>query len=116
MRERWVTFDCYGTLVDWHTGFWTILGPTAGARTAALLEAYHEFERVIQASRTHRPYKDVLIEALLRAAEKCGINVSETQARLLPQSWRTLPLFLDTEPMLAQLRAKGFRLAVLTNC
>ena len=60
--------------------------------------------------------KDVLATALLRAAEQAGVTLSEPQARALPDSWATLPIFDDTEPMLADLRAMGCRLAVLTNC
>jgi 2-haloacid dehalogenase len=51
MSVRWVTFDCFGTLVDWYSGFATILRPIAGDRTADLLRAYHSFEGQIGAER-----------------------------------------------------------------
>ena len=38
-RERWVTFDCYGTLVDWHRGFDAVLRPIEGPRTSELVAA-----------------------------------------------------------------------------
>src|SRR5438445_12452427 len=42
---RWVTFDCFGTLVDWNSGFAAILRPLVGDRTPRVMDAYHRFER-----------------------------------------------------------------------
>jgi len=114
--ERWITFDCFGTLVDWRSGFSAILAPLVGSDCARLLRAYHEIEPLIQAERPFRPYKEVLAVGLIRAAGKTGISLSETKARSLERSWGSLPVFGDVEEMLAGLRALGFRLGVLTNC
>jgi 2-haloacid dehalogenase len=116
MRSRWVTFDCFGTLVDWHSGFAAILRPITGERTAELLRAYHAFERQIEAERPSRLYADVLAAALLLAAQKIGLPLSESQANSLPQAWGSLPIFPDVEPELAALRKAGCKLGVLTNC
>jgi 2-haloacid dehalogenase len=113
---RWVTFDCFGTLIDWHSGFAGIVRPLAGERTADLLLAYHRFERMIEQESPHRLYKDVLATALQRAAAEIGLPLSDSDARRLPEAWGTLPVFDDVEPMLASLRRNGSRLAVLTNC
>jgi 2-haloacid dehalogenase len=113
---RWVTFDCFGTLVDWNAGFAAILRPLAGDRTPQVMEAYHRFERLLEQETPHRLYRDVLATGLRRAAEAVGLPLSESQTRALPQRWGTLPVFGDVEPMLAVLRADGCRLAVLTNC
>jgi 2-haloacid dehalogenase len=113
---RWVTFDCFGTLVDWLSGFSAILTPLCGDKTADVMRAYDRFERILEAETPHRLYKDVLRAGLLRAAEEVGVPLSDVQARTLPEQWGTMPLFDDVEPMLAGLRADGCRLAVLTNC
>ena len=113
---RWVTFDCFGTLVDWLSGFSAILRPLFGDKTVEVVRAYDRFERGLEAETPHRLYKDVLTAGLLRAAEDLGVPMSEAQARRLPQQWGTMPVFSDVEPMLAGLRADGCRLAVLTNC
>jgi 2-haloacid dehalogenase len=113
---RWVTFDCFGTLVDWHTGFERIVRPLAGERTPRVLEAYHGWERRLEREKPHRLYADVLAESLARAAHDSGVDLPVDQARSLPRSWRTLPVFDDVEPMLAGLRRMGYRLGVLTNC
>lgn len=116
MENRWVTFDCFGTLVDWHNGFTAVLKDIAGPEVPALLEAYHTHERAAQAERPHRLYRDVLETALRRAARDLGIRITDEQAVALPRNWGRLPVFPDVEPELAALRAAGFRLAVLTNC
>jgi 2-haloacid dehalogenase len=114
--HRWVTFDCYGTLIDWQAGFAAALTPVAGDRTTALVRAYHGWERAVEAEMPHRSYKDVLTTALVRAAAEVGVPLSAAEARRLPQSWGTLRPFADVEPLLAELRRGGWRLAVLTNC
>jgi 2-haloacid dehalogenase len=113
---RWVTFDCFGTLVDWRSGFASILTPLVGDKTADVMVAYDRVERTLEAETPHRLYEDVLATGLRRAAAESGISLSEGQAARLPQRWGTMPLFDDVEPMLAALRADGYRLAVLTNC
>lgn len=113
---RWVTFDCFGTLVDWRSGFAAILTPLVGDKTPLVMAAYDRAERTLEGQTPHRLYKDVLATGLRRAAAEHGIALSEDQARRLPGQWGTMPPFGDVEPMLAGLRADGYRLAVLTNC
>ena len=113
---RWITFDCFGTLVDWQAGFASALRPLAGDRTAELLRAYHAHEAVVERVTPHCSYKDVLVTALLRAARDCEVPISLESARALPDAWASLPVFDDVEPMLAELRQRGWKLAVLTNC
>lgn len=116
MNDKWITFDCFGTLVDWHTGFAAILRPVAGARTAELIKAYHQFERPLEIETPHRLYRDVLREGVARAAAKIGLPLTDAQQESLPQRWGAQPVFADVEPALAELRAAGWKLAVLTNC
>ena len=116
MPNRWVTFDCFGTLVDWHTGFSAILRAFAGQRVGELLTAYHRLERALESERPHWLYKDVLASAVQRAADDIGLSIGDEDAKSLPRNWGSLPVFADVEPALAGLRAEGYRLAVLTNC
>ena len=116
MQTPWVTFDCFGTLVDWNSGFTRILAPIAGSRTADLLQAYHVYERRLETERPHRTYKEVLTNSLSLAANEVGIALSEPQTSVLVQAWSSLPVFPDVEPALSILRASGYKTAVLTNC
>jgi 2-haloacid dehalogenase len=116
MASRWITFDCFGTLVDWHSGFAAALRPIAGGRVAEFLAAYHRHEPIVESERPHRLYADVLREAVRRSAADLGLAVTDDQAAALPRAWDALAVFPDVEPALAGLRAAGYQLAVLTNC
>jgi len=116
MRARWATFDCYGTLVDWNSAFEDALRPLFGTSTSNAIRAYHRFERQLEEERPHRLYKDVLSTGLSRVAESMDFRLPKGKAERLQRAWATMPVFADVELMLAELRAMGFRLAVLTNC
>lgn len=116
VRTRWITFDCFGTLVDWNTGFREALEAVAGRHAPEVLREYHHFERLCEAERPHRSYKEVLTDALARAADEVGVALPRTHAETLQDAWDSMPLFPDVERMLDDLRNMGCRLAVLTNC
>jgi len=108
--HRWATFDCYGTLIDWNGGIGRELERLFGAaRTGELLHAYHELEPQIQREDETRSYRDVLAVALARL----GAPAAEQDAlgRSLPQ-WDPFP---EVPPALEDARARGWKLAVLSN-
>jgi 2-haloacid dehalogenase len=111
-----VTFDCYGTLIDWQAGLTGMLSRFAGERAGEVAKAYHAAERQVEQQQPHRSYKDVLVQSVVQAAANRGVCLSDADAQTLPRSWRSMRLFDDVEALLAELRARGFRLAVLTNC
>lgn len=115
-ETKWVTFDCFGTLLDWQRGFRAILEPVAGNRTDELVHAYHEAELGTEAEAPGRTYKEVLTLTLKRAAEAIGLALDDQGSQCLVNEWRSLPIFPDTEKSLKALRDDGWRLAVLTNC
>jgi 2-haloacid dehalogenase len=115
-RNRWVTFDCFGTLIDWHKGFTEVLTPIAGERVADVVRAYQVCERRIERQRPYRSYKDVLVASVVSAGAEAGVRIAHADARTLPESWNALRPFADAEALLAELRNRGYRLAVLTNC
>jgi 2-haloacid dehalogenase len=112
--ERWVTFDCFGTLIDWRRGFRALLEPLAGAQAAALGSAYHEAQGRLEAAAPHRLYREVLTEGLAQGAQAIGLALAAPDA--LVRGWHTLPLYADVPPALAALRDAGWRIGVLTNC
>jgi 2-haloacid dehalogenase len=114
--DRWVTFDCFGTLVDWRGGWKRALTPIAGARTDALIEAYHAAEREIEEERPHRLYKEVLRRGVERGAERLGIALRKGDGDALARNWGTMDFFPDVGPALGALREAGWKLAMLTNC
>ena len=97
--DRWATFDCYGTLVDWNAGLEAALG------SRALLVRYHEVEPVVQTESPGLSYREVLRETARR------LGVDADPAETLP-GW---PVFPDVRPELEEARSRGWRLAILSN-
>jgi 2-haloacid dehalogenase len=113
--ERWATFDCYGTLVDWRTGIGRELARLFGAeREEALLERYYELEPLVQAG-GGRPYREVLAETMRRVAEAAGEPIPAGEDDALARSLPGWPVFPDVAPSLAELRHEGWRVALLSN-
>ncbi|MBT5704964.1 HAD hydrolase-like protein [Verrucomicrobia bacterium] len=116
MNERWITFDCFGTLVDWNGGFRRALDSFAGKDVDRLVENYHRIERTVESASPHVSYREVLASTLRQAAERCGIGCGRRDSEIISDSWELLQPFSDVESTLASLRQSGYRLAVLTNC
>lgn len=113
---RWLTFDCFGTLIDWRNGIASsadLLWPGHGAQ---VLDAYNRYEHVVQAEDPARRYRDVLAETLRRTASELGLRLLADDATILGNTIPYWPVFPDTRASLAQLREAGWRLALLTNC
>ena len=106
---RWATFDCYGTLIDWNGGIRGTLARVFGDdRTDELIERYHELEPEIERDGT-LSYRDVMTEAMRRLGAPPGQET--TLADSLP-SWDP---FAEVPVSLAELRERGWRLAILSN-
>lgn len=119
MRDRLLTFDCYGTLIDWESG---IAGAFADAATRAgrsaperqaVLHAYADAEAAVEAG-PYRPYRDVLAAAASRTARTLGWQLGDAEARFLAESLPSWAPFPDTNPALERLAA-CFRLGILSN-
>jgi 2-haloalkanoic acid dehalogenase type II len=109
VADRWVTFDCYGTLIDWNGGIRAELARVFGEERAdQQLERYHQLEPELEADGT-RSYREVMTEAMRGLGAPDGEE--EALARSLPQ-WRP---FLEVPQALAEARAHGWRLAILSN-
>jgi 2-haloacid dehalogenase len=107
--ERWATFDCYGTLIDWNGGVRRELVRVFGEdRADEQLERYHDIEPALQADGT-RTYRDVMTAAMreLGAPEE----EAEGLARSLP-SWEPFP---EVHDALTDARSRGWKLAILSN-
>jgi 2-haloacid dehalogenase len=112
--ERWVSFDCFGTLVDWQSGFRGILAAHGATRSDAVVTAFHRHEAMLEAQE-YRSYREVLRLALERAMRDAG-ETGVGSATILSDDWSALPVFDDTVAALAELRGDGWSLGVLTNC
>jgi 2-haloacid dehalogenase len=113
VRERWASFDCFGTLVDWERGFRASLAGSGASKPDAVVKAFHRHEAALEAE-TYRPYREVTRMALERAIAETDDTIRSATA--LTDSWASLPVFDDAVGALQQLRADGWSLAILTNC
>jgi 2-haloacid dehalogenase len=115
--ERWATFDCYGTLIDWNLGIRTELERLFGVQEAPrLLERYHDLEPEIEARSEPFPtYREVLTLALERLAQDEGVQIPEGDADALAKALPDWSPFPEVPDALAELRHRGWMLAILSN-
>jgi 2-haloacid dehalogenase len=112
---RWATFDCYGTLIDWNAGISGELERVFGAQVAPrLLERYHEVERELEAE-NYRSYRQVLTLAVERLVQDERLQLPEGEAGSLARSLPDWPPFPEVPEALAELRRRGWNLAILSN-
>ena len=117
--ERWITFDCYGTLADWLGGMRGALRAAVGDDADRLLDAYHRFELEVETERPLRRYRDVLTETLRRAAAAEAIEMTEpaalAQAQVLRRQRRETAhgLFERDQLLLARVAAEQAREAAV---
>jgi len=115
MADRWATFDCYGTLIDWNRGIGDALASLwPDADREALLTRYHEIEPRVQLD-SALPYREVMRQALILLAGDEDLPLGEADEYALADSlpsWRPFP---EVPGALAEVRGRGFKLVILSN-
>ena len=107
--ERWATFDCYGTLIDWNGGIRRELARVFGEERAdALLHRYHGLEPQLEADGT-RSYREVLTEAMR------GLGAPDSEQEALANSLPSWEPFPEVRAALEESRSGGWKLAILSN-
>jgi 2-haloacid dehalogenase len=114
-----ISFDCYGTLIDWEAGLTAVLGPWARSRglaldDEALLAAYALHEERAEASHPREPYPGILRLSLTALGQELGAEVTGEDAQRLAGSVPDWPAFADSPAALAAL-APRFKLIILSN-
>jgi 2-haloacid dehalogenase len=116
VADRWLTFDCFGTLIDWRHGIQTtgeLLFPGHGQ---AFLDAYITLEAEVEGEGSFKRYRAVLTETTRRAAQQLSLGLKPDDATALVSTIPYWPPFLDVGSALAELRREGWKFALLTNC
>ena len=116
MPVEWLTFDCYGTLIDWERGITDALLPLLprGMDRQALAERYIEVEKEVEKGE-YLPYRDVLDRAGRRILEESGRAIAPDAPSPLPASLPSWPAFAEVPGALRDLRRRGYRIAILSN-
>ena len=113
--DRWATFDCYGTLIDWLGGIrGTLADLWPDADPEALSARYHRIEPTVQAGRGI-PYRTVMSESLARLADDEGLVIPAGREDALGVSMPSWPPFPDVHGSLTELRSRGWKLGILSN-
>ena len=114
-----LSFDCYGTLIDWETGMLGVLRPWAtecglDVDDEQLLLAYADHESAAERETPSTLYPAILAEAFRRTGRSLGVAVDETWAGRLGDSVPDWPAFPDSSAALAAL-AQHYRLIIVSN-
>ena len=113
-----LTFDCYGTLIDWETGIWEALRPVLTSHNVAMtpdkaLELYGQLESEIERGE-YREYKVVLRTVLEGFGSRLGFTPTQAELEVFSVSVRNWPPFPDSPGALMAL-SKRFKLAIVSN-
>ena len=118
-RFEWVSFDCYGTLVDWETGISAAAGEVLASRgigmsRGEILELFAEVEPRVQGSECFVKYREVLRRVMVLMGSELGVEFSESELGCLADTLPDWPVFPDTVGALKALKSR-YRLAVISN-
>jgi len=118
-QTKALTFDCYGTLIDWESGILAILRPWAAGRGLKLtdddlLAAYATAEPVVERQFPTRRYSDLLRDVMRQVGKQLSVDVSEQDASRLARSVGEWPAFPDTPAALRRLQER-FKLVIVSN-
>jgi 2-haloacid dehalogenase len=114
-----LTFDCYGTLIDWESGMIEALKPLTGKLSSALsrdeiLEAHARHESSQQIQTPAKPYRELLAIVYRRLAEEWGVPVSWSECAAYGRSVKDWPAFADSAGALQYLK-QHYKLVILSN-
>jgi 2-haloacid dehalogenase len=117
-RFKVLTFDCYGTMIDWETGIFSALRPILTRHNksipdSALLEIYSELELKAEQGEYLR-YRDVLQSVVRGFGDRLGFLPTDAEVRSLPESLAHWQPFPDTVAALRKLKSR-YQLAVMSN-
>jgi 2-haloacid dehalogenase len=113
-----LTFDCYGTLIDWESGIWNALSPILDAhgRTLAqeaVLELYGRIESEVEGG-DYQEYRAVLGTVLDKLGQQLGFTPTPAERKAFSSSVKDWPAFPDSPRALQALHTK-YRLAIISN-
>jgi 2-haloalkanoic acid dehalogenase type II len=117
MKYEYLTFDCYGTLIDWRNGLESNLGGLLQAkgldRGVSVYPVYLKFEAEHEES--YKSYRDVLCDTALAVANHLNISVSESEAREFADTLPKWKPFADSAESLRLLGKRGYKRVILSN-
>ncbi|MFS8035531.1 haloacid dehalogenase type II [Xanthobacter sp. AM11] len=120
-KPEWLTFDCYGTLIQWDEGLLAAVEAilarqgASAVDAATLIHTYDKYEHALEEERPHRNFRTVAGEGLRRAMEELGLAYTASDIEILTGSISRMPPFPEVVDALGALKAQGFRLCIVSN-
>jgi 2-haloacid dehalogenase len=120
-RPLWLTFDCYGTLIQWDEGLQAAVRDILQAKhgndvdPARLIEVYDRHEHALEQAAPHRSFRQVAGDGLRLALQELGLRSDEGDAGVLTGRISAMPPFPEVVDTLRQLKEDGYRLCIVSN-
>jgi 2-haloacid dehalogenase len=121
IKPEWLTFDCYGTLIQWDEGLLaaveTILAKqsTAGVDAKTLIRIYDKYEHDLEQQRPHKWFRKVAAEGLRLAMDELKLSYVASDTKILTSSISRMPPFPEVIEALRELKTQGFKLCIISN-
>ena len=121
LRPKWLTFDCYGTLIQWDEGLIAAVSEILARNSitridpAAFLAVFDRHEHRLEQQRPHRSFRDVSAEALRLAMDELNLNYASGDEDVLLSRISRMPPFPEVVAALGSLKEQGFRLCIVSN-
>ena len=120
-KPKWLTFDCYGTLIQWDEGLLAaveqILARQTGSSVDAdtLIRVYDKYEHELEQTPPHRKFREVAGTGLEMAMKELGLSYDSKDIEILTSSISEMPPFPEVPRALGELKAMGFNLCIISN-
>jgi len=117
MKFTYLTFDCYGTLIDWRKGIEVSLGEILRkSGLPAGLDVFHAYLKFeAEQESQYKSYKEVLRDTAIKVAKNFNVSIAEVDAKRFADSVPSWPPFSDTVESLKELGKRGYKRVILSN-
>jgi 2-haloacid dehalogenase len=120
-RPSWLTFDCYGTLIQWDEGLQNAVAAILASKHAAAIDprafiaVYDRHEHALEQTPPHRSFREVSGEALRIALDEFNLHADDNDIRTLTERISAMPPFPEVVDTLRALKEAGYKLCIVSN-
>jgi 2-haloacid dehalogenase len=120
-RPAWLTFDCYGTLIQWDEGLIAAVRSILAGQPDVMIEpgefiaVFDRHEHALEQERPHKSFRAVTAESLKRAMDELKLSYQPRDSDLLTSGISKMPPFPEVVAALGDLKRMGFKLCVISN-
>jgi 2-haloacid dehalogenase len=113
-----ISFDCYGTLVDWEKGIISSLRPIfekyeVDITDEEILEIYSIIESRLE--KNYIPYKEILKKIVIKFSDYFDFDLERGEENALLNNWANFELFEDVNETLKEIKKRGYKIAIISN-